>query len=69
MLDFARQRDLAESVRRLLADIALSPQPEGRFDGLTSDEWLVWAHQWLDRFDPVIRGPKALYEELAAVRA
>ena len=69
MLDFARQRDLAESLRRLLADIALSPQPEGSFDGLTSDEWLVWAHQWLDRFDPVARGPKALYEELAAVRA
>jgi hypothetical protein len=69
MLDFARQRDLAESLRRLLADIAFSPQPEGSFDGLTSDEWLAWAHQWLDRFDPIARGPKALYEELAAVRA
>ena len=69
MLDFARQRDLAESVRRLLADIELSTQPEGSFGGLTSDEWLVWAHQWLDRFDPVIRGPKALYQEVAAVRA
>ena len=64
MLDFARQRDLAESVRRLLVDIELSPPPEGSFGGLTSDEWLIWARQW-----PVMRGPKALYEEIAAIRA
>ena len=64
MLDFARQRDLAESVRRLLVDVELSPPPEGSFGGLTSDEWLIWARQW-----PVMRGPKALYEEIAAIRA
>ena len=69
MLEFAQQRDLAESVRRLLVDIKLNPQPEGSFGGLTSDEWLAWARQWLDRFDPLIRGPMSLYEELAAIRA
>jgi hypothetical protein len=69
MLEFAQQRDLAESVRRLLVDIELNPRPEGSFGGLTSDEWLAWARQWLDRFDPLIRGPMSLYEELAAIRA
>ena len=36
MLEFAHKRDLAESVRRLIAEVELRPQPEGRFDGRTS---------------------------------
>jgi len=68
MLEFAQQRDLAESVRRLLVDLESADQPEGTFGGLTSYEWLACVRQWLERFDPLMREPKSLYEELAAIR-
>lgn len=69
LLELAHRRDQAESVRRLVADIESQPHPQGNFGGLTAVEWLEWARRWLEQFDPLMRKPQDLYEELAAVRA
>lgn len=68
-LEFARHRDEAASVRRLLAELEAKPQPDDFiFDGLSPTEWLAWARDWLARFDPLLREPYDLYEELANIR-
>ena len=65
-LEFAHQRDQAASVRRLLAELEARPHPEDiTIGGLSPGEWLAWAHQWLERFDPLMRDPQELYSEFA----
>ena len=67
-LEFSHQRDQAESVRRLLAELEARPHPEDvTIEGLSPGEWLAWAHQWLERFDPLMRDPQELYCELANI--
>jgi len=67
-LEFARQRDEAASVRRLLAELGAKPQSDDFiFDGLAPAEWLAWAREWLTKFDPLLRDPYDLYEELANI--
>ena len=45
------------------------PQPPGSFGGLSGDEWLDWARRWIERFDPLMREPEEIYEELANISA
>ena len=54
-LEFARQKDEAASVRRLLVELKAQAQPEGQFGGRFAVEWLTWAEQWLENFDPLLR--------------
>jgi hypothetical protein len=68
-LEFARQKDEAASVRRLLVELKAQAQPEGHFGGRSAVEWLTWADQWLENFDPLLRGPENLYRNLGEVQA
>ena len=69
LVELARQRDQAENVRRLIKEMEKRPQPLGSFGGLKGDEWLDWARRWIERFDPLMREPEEIYEELANISA
>ena len=67
-LQLARQRDQAASARRLLAELEARSQPaDVTFGGLSSTEWLAWARDWVQRFDPLTQEMRALCQALAEV--
>jgi hypothetical protein len=67
-LELAHQCDQAASARRLLAALDARPQPEDiKIGGHPPAEWLAWAHQWLERFDPLRQEPQKLFKELVNV--
>ncbi|MDI1343207.1 MAG: hypothetical protein PSV22_03780 [Pseudolabrys sp.] len=67
-VEFARQRDEAARVRNFLEEFEAQPQPDDKFGGHSPDEWLAWAHHWLERFDPLAKEPGEIYAELARTR-
>jgi hypothetical protein len=67
-LEFSHQCDQAESARRFLAELVARPQPENvAIGGYSPVEWLAWAHQWLERFDPLMQEPLEIYKALANI--
>lgn len=65
-LELARQCEQAASARRLLSELQARPQPKKvNFGGLSASEWLAWAHDCLERFDPLLQEPEEIYRDLA----
>lgn len=64
-LDLARQKDEADSARRLLAELKAQPLPEGIFRDRSAVEWLKWADAWLLNYDPMVRGTQKFLERIA----
>lgn len=65
-LALAQHSKEAETARQFLVSLEIQPQSEGAVFGDRSPaEWLAWAREWLDRFDPLIRGREMIYGELA----
>jgi hypothetical protein len=69
LVEFARQRDEAASVRRLLAELKAKPQPESQIGGHPSEEWFAWADAWLEQYDPVLLGTEKILTSLVDVQA
>jgi hypothetical protein len=67
-LELAHQCDQAASARRLLTKLKAQPQSEDtKIGGHPPAEWLAWANDWLERFDPLQRAPEEFYGELVNV--
>jgi hypothetical protein len=67
-LELAHQCDLAASARRLLAELGARPQSDDiKIGGHPPAEWLAWANDWLERFDPLMQKPQELYKQLADI--
>lgn len=67
-LELARHCDEAASARRLLTALEARPQSEDiQIGGRPPAEWIAWARDWLERFDPLVQDPESIYRELVEI--
>jgi hypothetical protein len=69
-VELAETRRQAETAREFLAALEqYSGGTEVILDGKTISDWLTWARERLDAFDPLRSGPGTVFEEILEVKA
>lgn len=63
-LDIAHRCERAESARRLLSELEARPQSRDvTIGGHPVADWVAWAKEWLERYDPLKCKAETLFEE------